>query len=51
MPLAWALAVVFGTSSTMAYVSFAWMPTIPAGIVAGRRRTVEDEWERRHGRW
>ncbi|WP_226533764.1 MFS transporter [Microbacterium paraoxydans] len=24
---------------------------IPAGIVAGRRRTVEDEWERRHGRW
>lgn len=25
--------------------------SIPAGIVAGRRRTVEDEWERRHGRW
>ncbi|PKQ33620.1 MAG: MFS transporter [Actinobacteria bacterium HGW-Actinobacteria-11] len=24
---------------------------IPAGVVAGRRRTVEDEWERRHGRW
>lgn len=24
---------------------------IPAGIVAGRRRTIEDEWERRHGRW
>lgn len=25
--------------------------SIPAGFVAGRRRTVEDEWERRHGRW
>lgn len=25
--------------------------TFPAGIVAGRRVTVEDEWERRHGRW
>ena len=28
LPLAWSLAIVFGTSSTMAYVSFAWMPTI-----------------------
>ena len=25
--------------------------SIPAGVVAGRRRTIEDEWERRHGRW
>ena len=25
--------------------------SIPFGIIAGRRRTVEDEWERRHGRW
>ncbi|MEV7694429.1 MFS transporter [Microbacterium sp. NPDC089189] len=24
---------------------------IPAGIVASRRRTVEEEWERRHGTW
>ena len=24
---------------------------IPAGMVSGRRVTVEDEWERRHGRW
>ncbi|MGB4135614.1 MAG: MFS transporter [Microbacterium sp.] len=24
---------------------------IPAGMIAGRRRTVEDEWERRHGAW
>ncbi|WP_295014958.1 MFS transporter [uncultured Microbacterium sp.] len=28
IPLAWALAAVFGTSSTMAYVSFAWLPTV-----------------------
>lgn len=28
LPLAWALALVFGTSSTMAYVSFAWLPTL-----------------------
>lgn len=28
LPLAWALALVFGTSSTMAYVAFAWLPTI-----------------------
>ena len=24
---------------------------IPTGMMAGRRRTVEDEWERRHGAW
>lgn len=24
---------------------------IPFGMLAGRRVTVEDEWERRHGRW
>lgn len=28
IPLAWALALVFGASSTMAYVSFAWLPTL-----------------------
>ncbi|OZB86298.1 MFS transporter [Microbacterium sp. 13-71-7] len=28
IPLAWALAAVFATSSTMAYASFAWLPTI-----------------------
>lgn len=27
------------------------LASIPFGIVAGRRRTVEEEWERRHGRW
>ncbi|MEV4777009.1 MFS transporter [Microbacterium sp. LWH12-1.2] len=25
--------------------------SLPAGYIAGRRRTIEDEWERRHGRW
>ncbi len=25
--------------------------TIPAGFVSARSRTVEDEWEHRHGRW
>ncbi|MFP1601102.1 CynX/NimT family MFS transporter [Microbacterium sp. 2216-1] len=25
--------------------------TFPAGMIAGRRVTVEDEWERRHGKW
>lgn len=25
--------------------------SIPFGIIAGRRRTVEEEWERRYGRW
>ncbi|MEI3849079.1 MULTISPECIES: MFS transporter [Microbacterium] len=28
VPLSWAIALVFGTSSTMAYVAFAWLPTI-----------------------
>ncbi|MDQ0643990.1 MFS transporter [Microbacterium murale] len=28
LPLAWSIAIVFGTSSTMAYVSFAWLPAI-----------------------
>lgn len=32
IPLAWALALVFGTSSTMAYVSFAWLPTMLVDI-------------------
>ncbi len=37
LPLAWAIAVVFGTSSTMAYVTFAWLPAIlsdQAGVPA-----------------
>lgn len=37
LPLAWAIAVVFGTSSIMAYVSFAWLPAIvtdAAGVSA-----------------
>ncbi|MFD5213781.1 CynX/NimT family MFS transporter [Microbacterium sp. NPDC058345] len=27
------------------------LAAIPTGMMAGRRRTIEDEWERRHGRW
>ena len=33
IPLVWALAVVFGTSSTMAYATFAWMPKILTDMV------------------
>lgn len=32
LPLAWAIAIVFGTSSTIAYVSFAWLPTIVVDV-------------------
>lgn len=32
IPLVWALAVTFGTSSTMAYVAFAWFPSIAADL-------------------
>lgn len=32
LPLAWAIAVVFSTSSIVAYVSFAWLPTILSDI-------------------
>ncbi|WP_206494405.1 MFS transporter [Microbacterium sp.] len=32
LPLAWSLAVVFSTSSIMAYVSFAWLPTIVVDV-------------------
>ncbi|MCR2784641.1 MULTISPECIES: MFS transporter [unclassified Microbacterium] len=32
LPLAWALAVAFGVSSTLAYTSFGWLPTILVDI-------------------
>lgn len=32
-------------------LSVVLIAVIPAGMIAGRRRTVEDEWETRHGRW
>ncbi|WP_217178648.1 CynX/NimT family MFS transporter [Streptomyces sp. AC495_CC817] len=32
LPLAWALAIVFAASSSMAYASFAWMPTMLVDI-------------------
>ncbi|MGY1551514.1 MFS transporter [Microbacterium sp. A588] len=28
-----------------------FLASIPFGVIAGRRRTVEEEWERRHGTW
>ncbi|NKF34558.1 MFS transporter, partial [Pseudomonas sp. BGM005] len=28
LPMAWSIALVFGASSTVAYVSFSWLPTI-----------------------
>ncbi|GAA1536302.1 CP family cyanate transporter-like MFS transporter [Microbacterium ginsengiterrae] len=37
LPLAWSIGIVFGTSSMIAYVSFAWLPTIvvdQAGVSA-----------------
>lgn len=27
------------------------LAVVPAGWIAGRRRTIEEDWERRHGRW
>ena len=32
LPLAWSIAIVFSASSTMAYVSFAWLPSIVTGV-------------------
>jgi len=32
LPLAWALAIVFAASASMAYASFAWMPTMLVDI-------------------
>src|SRR5690606_11208002 len=43
MTLAWTVPLVV----TMAVL----VVSIPFGLIAGRRRTVEEEWERRHGRW
>lgn len=40
-----------GWSIPLIAVAAVLVLTFPAGLVAGRRVTVEDEWERRHGRW
>lgn len=32
LPLAWSIAIVFSASSTMAYVSFAWLPSIVTDV-------------------
>lgn len=47
LPLAWSIAIVFGTSSTMAYVSFAWLPAIlvdQAGVSAGTAGLLLSLW-------
>lgn len=39
LPLAWALAITFGTSSAIAYTSFAWLPSLlvdTAGVSAAQ---------------
>jgi CP family cyanate transporter-like MFS transporter len=28
-----------------------FLATLPIGLVVSRPRTIEDEWERRHGAW
>jgi len=43
--------VTGGWQVPLVVVAAALVASIPAGILAGRRRTIEDEWERRHGRW
>ncbi len=40
-----------GWQLPLAVVMAVLVVSIPAGLVAGRRRTIEDEWEARHGRW
>ena len=37
----WPLLILAGVIAT----------AIPAGVVVSRSRTVEDDWERRHGPW
>ena len=37
----WPLVILAGVVAT----------AIPAGVVVSRERTVEDDWERRHGPW
>ncbi|WP_336644961.1 MFS transporter [Microbacterium sp. USHLN186] len=47
IPLVWALALTFGTSATMAYVSFAWLPSIlvdSAGVDAATAGFLLSLW-------
>jgi CP family cyanate transporter-like MFS transporter len=30
---------------------FLFLATIPTGLIVTRPRTIEDEWEHRHGTW
>lgn len=40
-----------GWTVPLVVIGAALLASIPAGMMAGRRRTVEDEWESRHGAW
>lgn len=40
-----------GWTTPLIVITVVLVASIPAGIMAGRRVTVEDEWERRRGRW
>jgi CP family cyanate transporter-like MFS transporter len=40
-----------GWQAPLILLAAALVAACPAGWIAGRRRTIEDEWERRHGRW
>lgn len=40
-----------GWTISLLVVAAVLVVTFPAGMIAGRRVTIEDEWERRHGKW
>mgnify|MGYP001506631360 CR=1 FL=1 len=40
-----------GWPPTLLLLGILFLATIPAGIIVARPRTIEDEWERRHGAW
>lgn len=40
-----------GWQAPIVLLAAALVAAAPAGWISGRRRTIEDEWERRHGRW
>jgi CP family cyanate transporter-like MFS transporter len=40
-----------GWQAPLVLLAVALVAAAPAGWIAGRHRTIEDEWERRHGRW
>ncbi|MDT0156086.1 MFS transporter [Microbacterium sp. ARD32] len=40
-----------GWTAPLIVIGAVLIASIPAGMIAGRRRTVEDEWEARHSAW